>query len=146
MHPDDWNQVETHWIAMYVNGNDIVHFDSLTRYAAVLNICNILLSTLLVSVVKLISLLWVFIAIFEFLSMCPHFLNYFFFIFITCDGEGHLSYSRRRKTKRYLPFLFWYCIKSWACMVFIFLIFLTRYMVHCICTVNFIQTLFYTKS
>ena len=71
----------THWIAFYVNGNDIVHFDSLTLYAAVLNICNILFSTLLFSVVKIISLLCVFIPIFELLLVRPHFLNYFFFIF-----------------------------------------------------------------
>ena len=52
-----------------------------TFYGAVLHTCNILFSTLLLSVVKLITFLCVFIAIFKLLLVHPHFLNYFFFIF-----------------------------------------------------------------
>ena len=75
----------------------------------------------------------------------PTLFELFLFHFCTCDGEGHLSYSRQRETQRYVTFLL-YCIESWACMVFIFLIFLTQYMVHRICTVYFIQELSHTKS
>ena len=75
----------------------------------------------------------------------PTLFELFLFQFCTCDGEGHLSYSRLWETQRYVPFLLWYCIESWPCMVFIFLIFLTQYMVHCICTINFIRTLSHTK-
>ena len=53
----------------------------LTLYWAMLHICNMLFSTLLLSVVKLISLLCVFIAIFELLLVRPQFLNYFLFIY-----------------------------------------------------------------
>ena len=53
----------------------------LTLYGAVLHICNILFSTLLLPVVKPISLLCMFIVIFKLLLVRPHFLNYFFFIF-----------------------------------------------------------------
>ena len=117
----------------------LLRFFLLTLYGAVLHICNILFSTLLFSVFKLISLSCVFIAIFKLLLVRPHFLNYFFVNFArVMVGE--------RETQSYVPFLLWYCIESWAFMVVIFLIFLTQYMVHCISTVNFIQTLSHTKS
>ena len=51
----------------------------------------------------------------------PTLFELFLFHFCTCDGQGHLSYSRQRET--HIPFSLWYCIDSWACVVFIFLIF-----------------------
>ena len=53
----------------------------LSLYGAMLHLCNILFLTLLLSVVKLISLLCVFVVIFKLLLVHPHFLDYFFFIF-----------------------------------------------------------------
>ena len=88
---------------------------------------------------RVYSNIWTFVS-------APTLFELFLFHFCNYDGEGHLSYSRQRETQRYVPFLLWYCIKSWACVVFIFLIFLTQYMFHCLCTVNFIQTLSHTKS
>ena len=109
-----------------------------------LHICNILFSTLLLSD-KLISFLCMFIVIFKLFLVRPHFLNYFFSSFAHVMVRDIFLTVRLWETQRYVPFLLWYCIESWPCMVFIFLIFLTQYMVHCICTINFIRTLSHTK-